>query len=114
PGLPMVAFRPRRRDDRRHTVRAGDEVSVRVHGPRPMPRWLRYFRQRIALSRSAATGVPRSGRGGWRDADSREWCDTDHAATMTDLRLAARRLLATPLFTVLAVLSLGVGMAVHT
>src|SRR6186997_1549895 len=47
-------------------------------------------------------------------ADGREWCDTDHAATMTDLRLAARRLLATPLFTVFAVLSLAIGVAVTT
>jgi hypothetical protein len=33
---------------------------------------------------------------------------------MTDLRLAARRLLATPLFTVFAVLSLAIGVAVTT
>ena len=48
------------------------------------------------------------------DASGSSGCDTDHAATMTDLRLAARRLLATPLFTVFAVLSLAIGVAVTT
>ena len=62
----------------------------------------------------AGGGAAGTGRGGWRDADGREWCDTDHASTMTDLRLAARRLLATPLFTVFAVLSLAIGVAVTT
>jgi putative ABC transport system permease protein len=67
-----------------------------------------------ATDRDAGGGAAGTGRGGWRDADGREWCDTDHADTMTDLRLAARRLLATPLFTVFAVLSLAIGVAVTT
>src|SRR4051794_22128448 len=63
-------------------------------------------------------GHAREGAGGRHGGpcypDPRKRCDTHRSVTMTDLRLAARRLLATPLFTIFAVLSLAIGVAVTT